>query len=169
MPPSRARDRKPFSFGKQRGIIVNAILDSRFAGPGSPTDLQVGYFVLRIMLGVNLTFHGVMRPITGMNAFVEQWVPTFTDTFVPMSLVRISLYFIPVAEFILGVLMLLGLFTRLALIGGVLVFALLLAGHAVRSNWGGIHLVMQYVLYYAFLFALRSQNWLALDNRRRSS
>ena len=121
------------------------------------------------MLGINLTFHGIMRPITGMDAFVEQWVPTFTDTFLPISLVRAALYFIPVAELIVGVLTLLGWFTRWALVGGVLIFALLLAGHAVRSNWGGNHLVMQYVLYYVFLFALRSQNWLALDNRRSAA
>ena len=144
-------------------------MDSRFAGPNSPTDLQVAYFVMRLILGINLTSHGIMRPITGMEAFVEQWVPTFTDTFLPISLVRAALYFIPVAELILGVLMVLGLFTRFALIGGVMVFALLLAGHAVRSNWGGIHLVMHYVAYYVFLFALRSQNWLALDNRRAAT
>lgn len=145
---------------------MNRILDSRFAGPNSPTNLQVAYFVMRLMLGINLTFHGIMRPITGMSAFVEQFAPSFTDTFLPMSLVRVALYFIPVAELIVGILTLLGLFTRWALIGGVVVFALLLAGQSVRSNWSGNHLVMQYVLYYAFLFAFRSQNWLALDNRR---
>ena len=148
---------------------MNDILNSRFAGPHSPTDLQVGYFVMRVMLGINLTFHGIMRPITGMTEFVEQFVPSFADTFLPIWLVRISLYFIPVAELILGVLMILGLFTRWALIGGILIFALLLAGHGVRSNWGGLHLVMQYVLYYGILFSLRSQNWLALDNRRSAT
>ena len=121
---------------------------------------------MRVMLGINLTFHGIMRPITGMSAFVEDFAPTFADTFLPMSLVRIALYFIPVAELVVGVLTVLGLFTRWALIGGVMVFALLLVGQGVRSNWGGIHLIMQYVLYYAVLFALLSQNWLALDNRR---
>ena len=69
----------------------------------------------------------------------------------------------------MGILTVLGLFTRWALIGGVLIFALLLAGHSVRSNWSGNHLVMQYVLYYAVLFGLRSQNWFALDNRRSAA
>lgn len=148
---------------------MNGILTSRFSGPNSPTDIQVAYFVMRLMLGINLTFHGVMRPINGYSGFVEQWVPTFTDTFLPLPLVTFALYIIPAAELIVGVLMLLGLFTRFALIGGVMVFALLLAGHSVRENWGGNHLVMQYVLYYAFLFAFRSQNWLALDNRRSAA
>ena len=148
---------------------MNDIFDTRFAGPNSPTNLQVGYFVLRLMLGINLVFHGIMRPITGTSAFVETWVPTFADTFLPLSLVRFSLYLIPPAELIVGILTVLGLFTRWALIGGVLIFALLLAGHSVRSNWGGNHLVMQYVLYYAVLFGLRSQNWLALDNRRSAA
>lgn len=144
---------------------MNDILDSRFAGPNSPTNLEVAYFVMRVMLGINLTFHGIMRPITGMTAFVDDFAPTFADTFLPMLLVRASLYFIPIAELVVGVLTILGLFTRFALISGVLIFALLLAGHAVRSNWGGIHLVMHYVFYYVVLFALLSQNRLALDNR----
>lgn len=116
------------------------------------------------MLGIKLVFHGIMPPITGMSAFVETCKPTFADAFLPVSLVRFSLYLIPPAELIVGVLTELGLFTRWALISGVLIFAL--AGHAVRPNWGGSHLVMQYVPYYAAPFGLRSQ-WLALDTAAR--
>jgi thiosulfate dehydrogenase [quinone] large subunit len=141
-------------------------MNGRGSAPISTSNLQLGYFAMRVMLGINLCFHGIMRPITGMTAFVDEWEPTFADTFLPLGLVRVTLFLIPVAEGIAGLLTLLGLFTRAALVGGVAIFALLLAGHSVRSGWAGNHTVMQYALYYGVLLALQQYNWLALDNVR---
>ena len=145
---------------------MNAIFDIEARADGSPSSLQLGYFFFRIMLGVNLFFHGFMRVLTGLSAWEQPMAATFADTYLPMTLVHIALYMIPFAEIILGVLTLLGLFTRWALIGGVLFFIVLMYGHTARQNWSGVHICMHYGLYYWILLVLQSQNWLSLDNRR---
>jgi uncharacterized membrane protein YphA (DoxX/SURF4 family) len=91
---------------------------------------------------------------------------TFEDTFLPMPLVHIALYMIPYVQVFLGTCIVIGLFMRWALIGGLCLFFILLFGHVVRQNWGGAHIVMHYGVYYWALLVLLSQNRLALDNRR---
>ncbi len=131
--------------------------------------MQLGYFFMRIMLGVNLFFHGFMRILTGVGAWEEPMALTFVDTYLPMPLVHFSLYLIPYAEIALGTLTLLGLFTRWALLGGVVLFVILMYGHTVRQNWSGVHLISHYGIYYWVMLVLQSQNWLALDNRRAAT
>ena len=145
---------------------MNDVFNSRFAGPKSPTNMQLGYFMLRIMLGVNLFFHGFMRVLTGVGAWADPMAATFADTYLPMSLVIPFLYSIPYIEILLGTVTLLGLFTRWALLGGVIFYVVLMYGQASRQSWSGVHTIMHYGIYYWILLVLQNQNWLALDNRR---
>ncbi len=147
--------------------MKNNFLDELTAG-ASPTNMQIGYFFMRIMLGVNLFFHGFMRIIqTGGVAVWEQpMATTFEETFLPMALVHAFLYMIPYIEVLLGAMTLLGLYTRWALLVGVSFYVILMFGHTVRQNWAGVHIIMHYGFYYWVLLVLLGQNWLALDNRR---
>ena len=148
---------------------MNDLLTARFGGPGSPTNMQLGYFFLRLMLGINLFFHGFMRYLTGVSAWEQPMAETFAGTYLPMPMVHAALYTIPFAELVLGTLTILGLFTRWALLGGVLLFVVLMYGHTVRQNWSGVHLVIHYGFYYWALFVFIRYNWLALDNRGTAS
>ena len=145
---------------------MNDIFNSRFAGPNSPTNMQLGYFTLRIMLGVNLFFHGFMRVLTGVGAWADPMAETFAETYLPMSLVVPFLYSLPYIELLLGTLTLLGLFTRWALLGGIIFYVVLMYGHGTRQTWTGVHIIMHYGIYYWILLVLQDQNWLSLDNRR---
>jgi thiosulfate dehydrogenase [quinone] large subunit len=107
-----------------------------------------------------------MRVLTGVSAWEIPQAEAFVDTFLPMPLVHLSLYSIPYVEVALGALIILGLFTRWALIGGLTLMLMLVFGHLVRQFWSGAHTVMHYGLYYWILLALVGQNWMALDNRR---
>ena len=118
------------------------------------------------MLGVNLFFHGFNRVLMGLNEFEARVAALFVDTYLPMPLVHIALYMIPIVEIVIGALTILGLFTRWALFGGVILMIVLLFGNAARQNWSGTHIVMPYGLYYWILLVLQDHNWLALDNRR---
>ena len=148
---------------------MNDVFNSRFAGPNSPTNMQLGYFFLRIMLGVNLFFHGFMRLLTGVSAWADPMAATFADTYLPMPLVILFVYSIPYIEVFLGTLTFLGLFTRWALLAGVIFYVVIMFGHTARQTWSGVHIVMHYGLYYWILLVLQSQNWLALDNRRAAA
>ncbi|MDG2316684.1 MAG: DoxX family protein [Gammaproteobacteria bacterium] len=145
----------------------NNFLDELTAGP-SPTNMQIGYFFMRILLGINLFFHGFMRIIQtgGVAVWEEPMAATFESTFLPMTLVHVFLNLIPYIEVVLGAMTLLGFYTRWALLAGISFYVVLMFGHTVRQNWGGVHIVMHYGFYYWVLLALIGQNWLALDNRK---
>lgn len=148
---------------------MDDILTSRFAGPRSPLNMQLGYFFLRAMIGGMLFSHGFMRFLTGLTAWEAPMAETFEGTYLPMSLVHGALYLIPLAELVIGVLTLLGLFTRWALLAGILLFCVLLYGHMVRQSWGTGHVIIHYGVYYWLLFVFQKYNWLALDNLRNKA
>ncbi len=133
---------------------------------GTPTGWQLGYFFLRIMLGLNLFGHGFNRLVTGIGAWEGPMAETFVGTYLPMPIVHAVLYTIPIIELVLGVSLLLGLFTRWAVIGSALLLILLMFGHTVRQTWSTVHVIMAYGIYVWVLLVLQPQNWLALDNKR---
>lgn len=143
---------------------MNEILNGRFGGPNSPTNMQLGYFFMRIMLGGQLFFHGFMRFLTGLGDWVETTTALYEGTYLPEPILIAALNLIPVAELIIGAFTLLGWFTRWALLASVTLFVVLLYGHTVRQNWGIGHVVLHYGLYYWVMFVFIRYNWLALDN-----
>jgi len=144
---------------------MQIILDSDPKADGSLSNFQIGYVIFRVFVGANLFMHGLIRILTGVGVWAVPEAATFADTFLPMPLVNIALYLIPPVQILLGTCIALGLFTRLALLGGLGLFFILLFGHTVRMNWAGAHIVMHYGFYYWILLALLSQNRLAWDNR----
>jgi thiosulfate dehydrogenase [quinone] large subunit len=137
--------------------------------PDSPSSLQIGYFLFRLTIGVNMFFHGFMRPFTGLSAWEQPLAATFVDTYLPMPLVHAVLYVLPFYEIILGALLVLGLFTRLATIAGAVMMLGLLYGNTVKQDWGTVGNNMHYTLYFTGMLALHRFDWFALDNRRAAS
>ena len=69
----------------------------------------------------------------------------------------------PFAEFVLGILIVTGLFTRCALtVGGLLITALIF-GTALRSDWSTIGIQMIYAITYYRLLLNRADNGFSLD------
>ena len=145
--------------------MINDIYHDRFAGPNSPTNMQLGYLLMRLMLGVNLFLHGFIRTMTEYAVWMENTLPTFEGTILPMFLVQAFLYLIPPVEILLGAALLLGFFTRTALIGSAILFLSLEIGHGVRHNFGDMHVLMHFSVYLWALLVFRKFNWLALDNK----
>ena len=86
---------------------------------GQVSDLELAYAAFRITLGVNIFFHGTMRLITGLDAWVVMQAKVFEgNPLLPMWAVLAFLYVLPFVEAILGALTALGLFTRWALLAG---------------------------------------------------
>lgn len=143
---------------------MNDLLEARFAGPNSPTNMQLGYFFMRVMLGGQLFFHGFMRFLTGLGAWVDSTMALYEGTYLPEPFLNVTLHLIPLAELIIGALVLLGWFTRWAILASVSLFVVLLYGHTVRQNWSIGHVVVHYGIYYWVMFVFIRYNWLALDN-----
>ena len=133
----------------------------------SASHFQVGYFLFRVSLGVNIFFHGAMRLITGLGPWVQEQGAAFADNpILPMWAVDAFLYTLPFVEVVLGALLALGLFTHWAVIGGLLMMLTLIFGNTTRQAWATAGNNMHYTLYYYILMARQCDNWLALDNWR---
>ena len=130
-------------------------------------DLQLAYAIFRFTLGVNVFFHGAMRLITGLDAWVTLQGAAFADSpLLPMWAVTAFLTVLPFVEVVLGALLALGLYTRFALLAGSAMIFVLLFGNLTRQEWGTVGNNMHYVLYYALLIAAQRYNAFALDKRR---
>ena len=130
----------------------------------SASEMQLAYSAFRITLGMNIFFHGAMRLITGLDAWATMESQLFVkQPLLPMWSVSLFLHVLPFVEVTLGVLTLLGLFTRWALIAGSIMILLLVFGNDVRQDWNTVGNNMHYVLYYVGLIAALRYNAFALD------
>jgi len=86
---------------------------------------QVAYVLLRITIGVVFLFYGIGKFTMGRAVLVNGLVQQFAKTPLPPGLVRVFGNVIPFAEVILGLCVLFGVFTTIALaLMGILLIAL---------------------------------------------
>ncbi|MDX1530184.1 MAG: DoxX family membrane protein [Rhodothermales bacterium] len=127
---------------------------------------QLAYVALRLALGLNMALHGATR-LPDLDGFAGGLVEGFAGTVLPGGLVYAFAVVLPFVEGLIGVLLLLGLWMRPALMLGVGVMLSLIFGTGLQQNWGTIATQMQYVVYFALLLAFLPYNRFALDTRRR--
>ena len=123
---------------------------------------KIGYLVPRFALGLSIFMHGLMR-LAHLSAFADGMVKEFANTVLPAMVVRpfaIGLVFV---EAIVGLLVLLGLFSRAALIVGSATMAALIFGTALRSDWNIVAIQLLYCAIYAALIAAREYNAYSVD------
>ena len=127
------------------------------------SDRLIGYALLRITLGINISLHGVSRLLAGISQFANGLVGMFHQTLLPGWLVGIFGYTLPWMETTTGVLVLFGLCTRFGLITGALLIFVLTFGTALRQDWNTAGLQLTYALTFAALLFLRDWNKLSVD------
>ena len=127
-------------------------------------DAIWAYTILRLSFGANIMLHGVARLIAGRAAFLAYLTHYFATTpAVPASLLPIFARTLPLVETGLGLLLVLGLWTRFALIAGALVLTGLVIGTNLAQDWtvAGLQLIYAFVYYY--LLVHRDKNLVSLD------
>jgi thiosulfate dehydrogenase [quinone] large subunit len=73
-------------------------------------------------------------------------------------------YLLPIAEFTIGLLLLSGLFTKPALIGGGLVMIILILGSCLIENWEILPSQLIHAAFFAILLQFAANNTYSLDN-----
>ena len=133
------------------------------------SDAAIAYGLLRLTMGINIALHGISRQIAGQAAFLAYLNHYFEKTpLIPKESLPLFAFTIMWAETIFGLLMMVGLFTRVALIGGGLVIAMLAVGSNLAQDWGIAGLQLTYALIYYFLLKNREQlNGLSIDGWRK--
>jgi thiosulfate dehydrogenase (quinone) large subunit len=125
-------------------------------------DRKLAYLMLRFALGLSILMHGLVR-LPHLSAFADGLVKLFEETPLPAAMVRPFAVSLVLVETIVGLLILLGLWTRWSLLLGALTMAALIFGTALRSDWNILAIQMLYASIYAALIATREYNTYSLD------
>jgi thiosulfate dehydrogenase [quinone] large subunit len=91
-------------------------------------------------------------------------VGAFSKSMLPRALVLPFSYILPVAEFIIGILCITGLFTAPALVAGGLEMSFLIFGSCLIENWEPIVSQLVHALVFVILLQCIAGNSWALDN-----
>lgn len=95
-------------------------------------------------------------------------VDKFKNSLLPEALVIPFSYALPIAELLTGVLIVLGLFTRLALTAGSWIMIMLIFGSSMVEDWGAIPSQLIHVAFLTVLLVFEhSHNTYALDKINR--
>lgn len=121
------------------------------------THQQKAYALARIILGINFLIHGLVR-LPKLQAFSNGMAIQFQNSPLPASLTRIFASLLPFAEASIGLFILLGLFTRQALLAAGIVMGLLISGTCLIEKWDIASEQMVYVLYISALLFLEQYN-----------
>ena len=144
----------------------------RYAGRTGDNSLgrALGYFILRLSLGVDMLMHYVVRTWGVSQDFVPVTEKMFVGNLLPMSWVHYFLTYLPYFEGLLGILLILGLLSRWAITAEGLLVTVLLFGTALRSDWTVVSHQMIYLLFVFILLAVEEYDYFSVDSliaRRR--
>ncbi|MBV8252146.1 MAG: DoxX family membrane protein [Chitinophaga sp.] len=121
------------------------------------------YLLLRWAIAASMIGHGLVR-LPKLNGFSGWMVQSFEKSMLPQALVLPFSYVLPIAEFIIGILLLIGLGTRIALIGGGILMAFLVLGSTLIESWDFITGQLVHAAFFAVLLQFISSNTFAVDN-----
>ncbi len=127
-------------------------------------DLAHG--LLRVTVGVMFLFYGIGKFRGGVGAFAKGMVKSFEGK-LPSALVTPFAYALPFAEVIIGVLVILGLFTTAALVLAGLLMTALTFGTVVMPDPPTVaHNVLIALAIFALLYTVDHNFW-SIDAMRR--
>jgi thiosulfate dehydrogenase [quinone] large subunit len=132
-------------------------------------DKSLAYALLRIAFGVNFAGHGLIRIYNGVGGFASTTAEHLAKSPLPHSFTLDFSYTIPFFEAVLGLTLILGVFTRIALVCGAVFMIALTIGVTSNQQWDIAGQQLIYSVVFFLLLYLIEHNALALDNYLRRS
>ncbi|QNF32221.1 DoxX family membrane protein [Adhaeribacter swui] len=124
---------------------------------------QTSFLLFRVAIGMSLLGHGLVR-LPKLATFSQWMVGLFAKSMLPEFLVTPFSYLLPIAEFVIGLLLVLGLFTRPALMAGAWMMIFLIFGTCLLENWDALPSQLIHVAFLAGLLNFTQSNTWALDH-----
>lgn len=121
------------------------------------------FFAARLPIGLSFFGHGLVR-LPKLDQFSGWMLKTMEKSFLPPELISPFSYALPVLEFAIGLLIIIGLFTRQSLFAGLLVMSTLIFGSTTIENWDAITGQLVHAGYLAVLLFMIGHNNFAVDN-----
>jgi thiosulfate dehydrogenase [quinone] large subunit len=125
-------------------------------------NFELAFVLGRLLLGLNFLLHGLVR-IPKLAVFRAGILKEFAAAPLPPSLVSGYATALPFVEGGIGLLLLLGLFTRPALVAAMLVLMSLIFGSSLLEKWSVVGDQMLYGLFIITLVLHLQRNRLCLD------
>jgi thiosulfate dehydrogenase [quinone] large subunit len=129
----------------------------------SNSDEKIAYALLRAVAGVNLLMHGVSRLLAGTAGFAGHLSEQFAHSPLPPTSVHLFGTILPTIEGLIGLLLLIGLKTRWALIAASVLIIVLTFGSALVQDWSAAGTQLVYALVFSVLLFMRRYNSWSLD------
>ncbi|MBZ4187722.1 thiosulfate dehydrogenase [quinone] large subunit [Chitinophaga terrae (ex Kim and Jung 2007)] len=123
---------------------------------------DISYLMLRLVAGISFFGHGLVR-LPKLNAFSQWMTGSFSKSMLPQSLVTPFSYALPVAEFTIGILLILGIFSPKVIIAGWVVMLLLMFGTCLIENWEALPSQMIHAIILVALYQFIAANSISLD------
>lgn len=120
------------------------------------------FLLLRLGIGVSMFGHGLVR-LPKLAGFSKWMVTSFEKSLLPSAIVTPFSYALPILEFGIGTLLILGLLTKQALLAGSIVMLLLLLGTTLIENWEALPSQLIHLVFFAILIQFISSNTWSLD------
>ncbi|SNT02535.1 thiosulfate dehydrogenase [quinone] large subunit [Granulicella rosea] len=124
------------------------------------SDKSLAYALLRLAFGVNFAGHGLVRIYNGVGAFAATTAEHLAKSPLPHGFVVGFGYSIPWIEAALGMGLMLGLFTRAALVLGALFMMALTVGVTSNQQWDVAGQQLLYsVVFFVLLWLVEWNEW----------
>ncbi|KAA6439178.1 DoxX family membrane protein [Dyadobacter flavalbus] len=124
-----------------------------------------GFLMARLAAGMSMFGHGLVR-LPKLSGFSNWMVGQFQKSMLPETIVIPFSYILPVAELVIGFLLLLGLFTRTTLIAAGFVMTALIFGSSMIEEWGAIPSQLLHAAFFAILLCYTNEyNRFSLDQK----
>jgi thiosulfate dehydrogenase (quinone) large subunit len=133
------------------------------------TDKSLAYALLRIVFGINFAGHGLIRIYNGVGAFATTTAEHLAKSPLPHGLTIGFSYTDPYLEAILGLTLILGVFTRISLACGAVFMMALTIGVTANQQWDLAGLQLLYSLVFFVLLFLLEYNQFSLDTALRQT
>ena len=137
--------------------------DCMFINNTVTMDNKWAFLLSRLAIGLSFFGHGLVR-LPKLQGFSNWMVEQFSKSMLPEILVMPFSYVFPVLEFVSGLLILIGLFTRQGLLLAGAVSLALIFGTTMIENWEALPSQLIHVAFLSVLLAYLPHNSYAVDH-----
>jgi thiosulfate dehydrogenase [quinone] large subunit len=120
------------------------------------------FLLLRLAIAISMFGHGLVR-LPKLATFSNWMVGSFENSMLPKIIVTPFSYILPIAEFAIGLFLLLGIFTKPSLVAGAIVMLILLFGTSMIENWEAIPSQLIHIAFFALLLHFADYNSWAIN------
>lgn len=125
-------------------------------------NTAIAYLLLRLAVGLSFLGHGLVR-LPKLHEFSQWMTDIFEVSMLPRALVLPFSYILPVVEFVVGLLLVLGVFTKQSLVAGAVVMLTLVFGSCLIEEWNAIPSQLIHTLFLGILLVYTSHNTYSTD------